>query len=91
MADVFGFNDNFLEKIVLILDDFNKTKISNPADVTFEEWGDILNQMIEYFKNSSEDYTDDKFDDPKEQHEFMQENFNKGMKLFTKWFYALWD
>jgi len=90
-TDVFGFNDSFLEKIILILEDFNKTKISYPADLTFEEWGNILNQMIEYFKNSSEDYTDDKFDDLKEQYDFMQENLNKGMELFTKWFYALWD
>ena len=63
-TDVFDFNNNFLEKIVCILKDFNEHNVSlfveaDGSIMTAEETKEVVDKMIYFFSHSDGDKESD--------------------------------
>lgn len=91
-VDVFGLNDKFIERYIKILKSFKKNSMSYPAQLeTHEEWMQIIDTMISYFKlaDSDDPYYDgiDFIKAEEEAYEYRK----KALELFVKWFDDLWD
>ena len=70
--------------------------VGHPTDMTFEQWKDIIDKMIEAFKlQILEDNTWDRFQYPNEAERVKanknrQKKINYGMRLFIKYYNHLW-
>ena len=70
--------------------------VGHPAYMTFEQWKDIIDKMIEAFKlQILEDNTWDRFQYPNEAEKVKasknrQKKINYGMRLFIKYYNHLW-
>lgn len=62
------------------LEVLKEMKVSHPANLTPEEWDNILQKMINTFKNYCE-----------EDIVFGDEEVKEGLELFSKYFTSLWD
>ena len=100
-----GYSDNdvwdldywFLNVIVPMLKQLNKSNISYPANLTMEEWHRILNKMIFYFTEAKEEkinYNNIKhkyFQREKELDLYRNKKKQQAFTLFSKYFWHLWD
>ena len=87
--------DHTLAHIVLpMLVQLKATQHGHPADLTEQEWDEILDEMIWAFKQKCrddwmEDYDYNKWDS--EGVKAHQERMTNGFNLFGKYFESLWD
>ena len=98
-ADAYEFFSNFVDRNYKLLEHFKKHNWGYPANLTEEEWDNILDEMIHHLymmdewnvieslkKGMPEDYTVDY----KSVYEIMDRNKDEFFKLFSKYFYNLW-
>lgn len=129
-CDVWDIDYWFLNTIIPMLKQFNKTKHGYPGNITAEEWDKIIDKMIFYFTESDEQkcskqnqYKDqfnniiwqdgilyfDKnkltkteykqynnirhkyFQREKELSQYREKKKNQAFKLFSEYFWHLWD
>lgn len=60
-----------------------------PADLTEDEWQDILLKIEDGFRAATDLY-EMNYDGRKEA-DALEATFREGMDLFSKWFHSLWD
>lgn len=115
--DVWAMDIWFENTIIPMLEQLQKTKHGYPMDMTEQQWNITLDNMINYFKESTEKYCSEKNEYEEEylnsMYEDNQEDFkklrdkwldreekiadykthmkDKAFKLFSKYFYNLWD
>lgn len=56
--DLWSIDDWFLNVFPMMLQDFNKTRIGHPGNLTEKEWNAIIEDMIISFTNADEEQTD---------------------------------
>lgn len=115
--DVWAIDVWFENTLIPMLEQLQKTKHGYPMDMTEQQWNITLNAMIDYFKESTDEYCSEKNEYEEEylnsMYEDNQEDFKKlrdkwldrekkiedykthmkdeAFKLFSKYFYNLWD
>ena len=83
---VWSIDNGFIQLYLEILKDFKNSHNSRPHKLTDEEWGNIIDEMIECLSKMSIDFPPyDK--DYEEQIKYKDRFF----ELFGKYFYHLWD
>lgn len=78
----------FLKTIVPMLREFNEKTYSHPYNMTPEEWHDIIEEMAQHFEQAdklSDDYLTG------QDWEKAEEELHKGMTMFEKYLFNLWD
>lgn len=87
-ADTWSLTDYLLEWLPDAIDELNKRKIGYPADVKENEWPKILNEMADGLRAAKRiidcDFTRIELDE-------LTAKADKGLDLFRKHFYDLWD
>ena len=90
----------FIDRYLKILKDFRKNHYGYPLSITNEQWDDILDEMIKHLSLMTEDNVEtelkkgmpDSFEpDYKTVNEIQDKHKDEFFKLFSKWFYNLWD
>ena len=99
-TEVFNADLTFIDRYLKILKDFRKNHYGYPLSITNEQWDDILDEMIKHLSLMTEDNVKtelkkgmpDSFEpDYKTVNEIMDRHKDEFFKLFSKWFYNLWD
>lgn len=99
-TEVFNTDLTFIERYLKILKDFRKNHYGHPVTITDEEWNNILDEMIKHLTLMIEDNVvtelkrgmPENFEpDYKTVSEIMDRHKDEFFKLFSKWFYSLWD
>ena len=99
-TEVFNADLTFIDRYLKILKDFRKNHYGYPLSITNEQWDDILDEMIKHLSLMTEDNVKtelkkgmpDSFKpDYKTVSEIMDRHKDEFFKLFSKWFYNLWD
>nr|DAT96486.1 MAG TPA: hypothetical protein [Bacteriophage sp.] len=99
-TEVFNMDMTFIDRYLKILKDFRKNNCGYPPSITNEQWDDILDEMIKHLSLMTEDNAEtelkkgmpDSFEpDYKTVSEIMDRHKDEFFKLFSKWFYNLWD
>ena len=99
-TEVFNMDMTFIDQYLKILKDFRKNHYGYPPSITNEQWDDILDEMIKHLSLMTEDNVEtelkkgmpDSFEpDYKTVSEIMNKHKDEFFKLFSKWFYNLWD
>lgn len=99
-SDVWGLFTYLLEILVPALEDLNKIKHGCPniesedIDTAFKRWGEELQVMIDGFKAAQEAGElglEDSLDDYYKKYDELMAKFDKGMEMFHKRFFHLWD
>ena len=99
-TEVFNMDMTFIDRYLKILKDFRKNHCGYPPSITNEQWDDILDEMIKHLSLMTEDNAEtelkkgmpDSFKpDYKTVSEIMDRHKDEFFKLFSKWFYNLWD
>jgi len=101
--DMFEFYPNFLKRITKILKSYKKNNIGYPGNITEEDWGDILQEMNDCFKNADEFIAANELfggyklfikkwsiEKQKQLNEFVEKNKNRGFDLLKEHFFHLW-
>jgi len=86
--------DHTLAHIVLpMLVQLKLTQHGHPANLTEQEWDDILDEMIWAFEQKCRDDWMDDYDYSwdSEEAKVHQERMTNGFKLFGKYYETLWD
>lgn len=83
-SETWSLTDTICNFIIPRLIRFKEINASTPAQLTEEEWNDILNKMIIAFQlttrdNGSRNWTN-----------YESKQINEGLDLFRKWFMHLW-
>ena len=76
-----------------ILIDFNKIHTGYPVGMTEEKWDDIIKEMIAHLTIMNSHREVDLFDSDaiEEERKFKELHKNEFFKLFSEYFYQLWD
>lgn len=99
-TEVFNTDLTFIDRYLKILKDFRKNHHGYPPSITNKQWDDILDEMIKHLSLMTEDNIEaelkkgmpDSFEpDYKTVNEIMDRHKDEFFKLFSKWFYNLWD
>lgn len=99
-TEVFNTDLTFIDRYLKILKDFSKNHHGYPPSITNEQWDDILDEMIKHLSLMTEDNVEtelkkgmpDSFEpDYKTVSGIMNRHKEEFFKLFSKWFYNLWD
>ena len=99
-TELFNMDMTFIDRYSKILKDFREYHHGYPPSITNEQWDDILDEMIKHLSLMTEDNvetelkkgTPDSFKpDYKTVREIMDKHKDEFFKLFSKWFYNLWD
>ena len=99
-TEVFNMDMTFIDRYLKILKDFRKNHCGYPPSITNEQWDDILDEMIKHLSLMTEDnvktelkkgMSDSFKPDYKTVSEIMDRHKDEFFKLFSKWFYNLWD
>ena len=99
-TEVFNTDLTFIDRYLKILKDFRKNHYGYPLSITNEQWDDILDEMIKHLSLMTEDNVEtelkkgmpDSFEpDYKTVNEIQDKHKDEFFKLFSKWFYNLWD
>lgn len=96
--DIMDFDTYLLELIPNALKDFNNKRDTYPSELSDEEWGSVLNEIITSFENANDiavvsisaDEENQKMNKIKEKKEYLQKNLEKGFELLLKYFHDLW-
>ena len=98
--DVFELFSGFISRYNKILTDYRKTHYGYPADLTEEKWDAIIDEMLHHLKFMDETYVEDSLCEGMPEHwlpdnmvvyEIMKRHKDEFFKLFSKYFYNLWD
>lgn len=104
--DKWNINSWFSKTIVDILKAYQKQHMGYPATTTKQEWDNVINEMIKCFTEMTEegcsikneyDMSTDTENLKKwvkrenEIYEYRNNMKNKGLELFSKYFWELWD
>jgi hypothetical protein len=98
--DVFELFSGFISRYNKILTDYRKTHYGYPADLTEEKWDAIIDEMLYHLKFMDETYVEDSLCEGMPEHwlpdnmvvyEIMKRHKDEFFKLFSKYFYNLWD
>ena len=99
-VDTFSTFDKFVERYTNILKELRNRHYGYPLDLTEEKWDDILDEMIYHLhymdeetviKELEKDVPDDWYASSKTVWEVMDKHKNEFFKLFSEYFYNLWD
>lgn len=98
-SDWFNMDSWFGSVIPEMLEEFSEKCYAHPAEMTPEEWKDILNEMAFRLRNATdENVIDKKFSHmanslakDREQDKWRREELHKFLELFEEHFYSLWD
>ena len=99
-TEVFNTDLTFIDRYLKILKDFRKNHCGYPPSITNEQWDDILDEMIKHLTLMNENnimselkkgMPDSFKPDYKTVREIMDRHKDEFFKLFSKWFYNLWD
>ena len=99
-TEVFDMDMVFIDRYLKILKDFRKNHCGYPPSITNEQWDDILDEMIKHLTLMNENnimselkkgMPDSFKHDYKTVSEIMDRHKDEFFKLFSKWFYNLWD
>ena len=99
-TELFNMDMTFIDRYLKILKDFRKNHCGYPPSITNEQWDDILDEMIKHLSLMTEDNVEtelkkgmpDSFKpDYKTVNEITNRHKDEFFKLFSKWFYNLWD
>lgn len=81
-CDTWSLDDHLSRVLVGALAHLKENTHGHPFPLTEQKWDQILDDMIAGFKEHRDHNYNNKFD---------EKVFNKGMKLFNKWYRSLWD
>ena len=99
-VDASEIDKYFINTIKPMLCDMRDNHTSYPAELTAEEWNDILQEMIDLISHMDKDTVYQKFSGPNGEisaeqfayaEQFVEEQKTKFFEMFSKWFYYLWD
>ena len=99
-TEVFNTDLTFIDRYLKILKDFIKNHHGYPPSITNEQWDNILDEMIKHLLLMTEDNVEIELKkgmpnsfkpDYKTVSEIMNKHKDEFFKLFSKWFYNLWD
>ena len=101
-SDVWGLYDYLLDIFIGSLTHLKENLHGYPGDLTEEKWNEILQKMIDGFKRVKYLESDEWFEIEDIDKKDFTENWKKAqkekdkvfkdtMKLFTEWFFGLWD
>ena len=99
-TEVFNTDLTFIDRYLKILKDFSKNHHGYPPSITNEQWNDILDEMIKHLSLMTADNVETELKkcmpnsfepDYKTVSEIMDRHKDEFFKLFSKWFYNLWD
>ena len=100
-VDTFNTFDKFIERYSKILTDYKKKHWGYPGgEITEEAWENIIDEMLYHLKYMNEetvsnelekDVPDDWSANGKLVYEIMEKHKDEFFKLFSKYFYSLWD
>lgn len=85
--NMWNYYHDMAELNVKILTKFKKEHVGYPSQLTEKQWDKVLDTIIDGFACIVE--LDDSYDN--KVHKKMVAKFNKGMELYTKWYFNLWD
>lgn len=77
-TELWNLNTTICQFIIPRLEEFKEQTFGYPPGITFEEWIDIIDEMLNFFKK----YVDDEV--------FINASEERGFKLFYKYFDYLW-
>lgn len=97
--DVYEMHYSHSVRMIKLLKNLRENKVGYPSNLTPEKWNNILSDMIDGFQASID--IDEIEYDPKyykmngewdyTEYNKLHKKFKKGMKLFTKHYFNLWD
>lgn len=99
-VDTFETFYKFTKRYIKILTEFKKYHIGHPCDLSEEEWGNVLDEMIYHLRYMDEetvinelekDVPDDWSVSTITVYEVMDKHKNAFFELLTEYFYNLWD
>ena len=99
-VDTFETFAKFIERYTKILTEYRKTHIGHVGTMTEEEWDDIIDEMLYHLKYMDEetvteelekDVPDDWTASAITVYEIMDKHKDAFFKLFSEYFYNLWD
>lgn len=98
--DIIELYSSFISKYTKVLNEYKKNRCGHPWELSNEEWNDILDKMIYHLHYMDEDNVENelKKDMPEEWipsyktvNEIMNKHKDEFFKLFSEYFYNLWD
>lgn len=98
--DVFELFSSFTNRYSKILTDYRKTHYGHPCELTNEQWEAIIDEMLHHLKFMDETYVENSLCEGMPEHwlpdnlvvyEIMERHKDEFFKLFSKYFYNLWD
>lgn len=99
-TEVFNTDLTFIDRYLKILKDFKKHHCAHPCELTPEQWNAVLDEMIKHLTLMNENNVmsklkkgmPDSFEpDYKTVNEIQNKHKDEFFKLFSEWFYSLWD
>ena len=99
-VDTFETFAKFIERYTKILTEYRKTHVSYIGTMTNEEWEAIIDEMLYHLKYMDEETVTKEFEkdvpdnwsaSPITVYEVMDKHKNEFFKLFSEYFYNLWD
>lgn len=99
-TDIFSVHSKFVERYYKILTDYKNNLHGHPINLTQEEWDNIIDEMIRHLYYMDEENVDkelmmhmseDCTPSCETIDEIMKKHKNEFFKLFSEYFYNLWD
>lgn len=100
VVDTFETYSKFIDRYTKILKEYRKEHVGHIGTMTNEEWEAVIDEMLYHLHYMNEDNVDDELEKnvpdnwlPKLDMSFkiMEMHKDEFFKLFSKYFYALWD
>lgn len=99
-TELFNMDMTFVDRYLKALKDFKKYHCGHPYELTPEQWNAVLDELIKHLTLMNEDNViaelkngmPDSFEpDYKTVNEIQNKHKDEFFKLFSEWFYSLWD
>ena len=99
-TDIFSVHSKFIERYYKILTDYKNNLHGHPCNLTEKEWDDILDNMLRHLYYMGEENVEKELEKSvsedwsvsiKTTYEIMEKHKNEFFKLFSEYFYNLWD
>lgn len=99
-VDTFEIFSKFIERYTKILTEYRKTHVGYVATMTEEEWDAIIDEMLYHLYYMDEEHVTEELEKDvpkywtasnKTTYDIMDKHKNEFFKLFSEYFYNLWD
>lgn len=99
-VDTFETFDKFIERYIKILTEYRKNHVGHVGTMTNEEWESIIDEMLYHLHYMNEENVEEELEKnvPDDWHVnqktvdyIMETHKNEFFKLFSEYFYNLWD